>query len=274
MTLSPVLEASFNYLDERPAETPAFYVTAPLPEVPRKGPQLGPKTMPLHDARRLEPAPALDTEGVELVAAPSTFRQNGNFYDEAAVRGAYYSEIEDLVQSTTGARRVLAFDHNLRSRPLADAQAHGAQQPVTFAHNDYTEESGPQRVRDLLPDEAEDLMARRFAVINVWRPTRHPVEETPLAVCDAQSMGPNDLVSMDLLYTERVGQIQSLLYREDHRWLYYPDMTPDEAMLLKCYDSAQDGRARFTAHSAFEDPTTRDNPTPRESVEVRTLAFF
>jgi hypothetical protein len=51
-------------------------------------------------------------------------------------------------------------------------------------------------------------------------------------------------------------------------------MRPDEVMLLKCFDSARDGRARFTAHSAFDDPNTRENAPPRESIEVRTLAFF
>jgi hypothetical protein len=169
---------------------------------------------------------------------------------------------------------VVAFDHNLRSRALAKAKLHQAQMPVVFAHNDYTESSAPQRVRDLLPDEAESLLRRRFAVINVWRPTRAPVEESPLAVLDAQSMGPNDLVAMDLIYADRMGEVQSLLYDARHRWLYYPHVTPDEALLLKCYDSARDGRARFTAHTAFTDPNTKAGAVPRESVEVRTLAFF
>ena len=115
---------------------------------------------------------------------------------------------------------MIAFDHNLRSRALAKAKLHEAQLPVVFAHNDYTETSGPQRVRDLVPDEAESLIKNRFAVINVWRPTRAPVEESPLAVLDAQSMGPDDLVSMDLIYVDRIGEIQSLKYDPKHRWLY------------------------------------------------------
>lgn len=271
---APVVEAALAYLLEVPAEKPAFYVNVPLPENPRKGPQLGPRTMSICDARQLETQPALETEGVELVDAQSSFRDDHDFFDSDLVREHYYPEIEALVKQSTGARRVIAFDHNLRSRSLAKKRLHEAQMPVVFAHNDYTETSGPQRVRDLVPDDADALLKRRFAVINVWRPTRAPVEESPLAVLDAQSMGPNDLVSMDLIYLDRVGEIQSLLFDEKHRWLYYSTMQPDEAMLLKCYDSAKDGRARFTAHTAFTLPDTPSDVNPRESIEVRTMAFF
>ncbi|MFT5441001.1 MAG: hypothetical protein ACI8W3_000041 [Myxococcota bacterium] len=275
-TASPtgIVEAPLAYLSEPPAAKPAFYINMAVPENPRRGPQLGPRNMPIQDARQLSQAPSLEAEGVQLVDAKSSFRTDHSFYEPDEVRAHYYPEIEALVKQVTGADRVVAFDHNLRSKDLANAKLHEAQMPVVFAHNDYTETSGPQRVRDLLPDEAESLLQKRFAVINVWRPTRAPVEELPLAVLDAQSMGDNDLVSMDLIYTDRVGEIQSLLYDEKHRWLYYSQMMPDEAMLLKCYDSSRDGRARFTAHSAFEHPDTPADATTRESVEVRTLAFF
>lgn len=269
-----IVEAPLAYLLEAPAEKPAFYINVALPDNPRRGPQLGPRTMPICDARELETPPTLEAEGVELVDAQSSFREKHDFYDPASVREHYYPEIEALVKQATGANRVIAFDHNLRSRSLAKEKLHEAQMPVVFAHNDYTETSGPQRVRDLVPDEADALLQRRFAVINVWRPTRAPVEESPLAVLDAQSMGPNDLVSMDLIYVDRVGEIQSLLFDEKHRWLYYSSMQPDEAMLLKCFDSARDGRARFTAHTAFTLPDTPEDANPRESVEVRTMAFF
>lgn len=269
-----IVEAPLAYLLEVPDAKPAFYVNAPIPENPRRGPQLGPRTMSIHDARQLSTKPTLEAEGVELVDAVSTFRETHDFYDPDVVRAQYYPEVEALVEHSTGAKRVIAFDHNLRSRALAQEHLHGAQMPVVFAHNDYTEDSGPQRVRDLVPEEAETLLQHRFAVINVWRPTRAPVEESPLAVLDAQSMGANDLVAMDLIYVDRMGEIQSLLFDENHRWLYYSHMTPDEVMLLKCYDSARDGRARFTAHTAFAHPDTKADATPRESVEVRTMAFF
>jgi hypothetical protein len=265
------VEASLNYLREIPTEKPAFYIRVPLPENHRRGPQLGPRTMSIHDARPERARLSLDAEGVVLVDAPTAFR---DFTDPERVRDAYYPEVEALVRAQTGARRVLAFDHNLRSRELAAARRHDAQLPVVFAHNDYTDRSAPQRVRDLLPDEADRLLERRFAVINVWRATRAPVEESPLTVCDATTMSPDDLVEMDLIYPDRTGEVQSLRFDAGHRWLYFPRMLPSEVMLLKCYDSATDGRARFTAHTAFEDPSAPDDAPSRESIEVRTLAFF
>jgi hypothetical protein len=265
------VEAKLNYLREVPTQKPAFYIHGPLPDNPRRGPQLGPRTMAIHDARPLRDGLSLDAEGVVLVDAPTTF---GDFYDADQIRKIYFPEIESLVKRETGAVRVVAFDHNLRSKALAKEHRHEAQMPVLFAHNDYTEDSGPQRVSDLLPSEAGELLKCRFAVINVWRPTRSRVEESPLAVCDAQTMGPNDLVAMDLIYPDRIGEIQSLRFDEGHRWLYFPEMEASEVMLLKCFDSAKDGRARFTAHTAFDDPTTPIDAMPRESIEVRTLAFF
>ena len=265
------VEAPLNYLKEAPTEKPAFYIHVPVPENPRRGPQLGPRTMAIHDARPLRDELSLDAEGVVLVDSPTTF---GDFYNPDRVRACYFPEVESLVMEQTGAIRVVAFDHNLRSKALAGGNRYDAQMPVLFAHNDYTEDSGPQRVRDLFPDEAPELLGNRFAVINVWRPTRDPVRESPLAVCDAQTMGPDDLVAMDLIYPDRIGEIQSLRFDAGHRWLYFPEMEASEVMLIKCFDSAKDGRARFTAHTAFSDPNTPVEADARESIEVRTLAFF
>lgn len=145
---------------------------------------------------------------------------------------------------------------------------------MTFVHNDYTHASGPQRVRDLIPgDEAEQLIQRRFAVINVWKPIVGPVEKSPLAVCDASTMDADDFIETDLLYPNRNGEIYSVAHSDRHRWLYVSEMQASEAMLLKCYDSDQNGIARFTAHCAFEIPGTDHYPA-RESIEVRTLVFY
>jgi len=148
-----------------------------------------------------------------------------------------------------------------------------AQGPVRYAHNDYTERSGPQRVRDLLGGEAERVLRGRFAVINVWKPIRGPVEQAPLAVCDARTIRAEDFVPTDLRYRDRTGEIYSLRWSPTHAWFYFSRMAADEALLLKCFDSAP-ARARFTAHSAFDDPGARPDAPVRESIEVRTLAFF
>jgi hypothetical protein len=182
--------------------------------------------------------------------------------------------VEQLVKEITGAVRVHVFDHNVRCRPMAKRGENGAREPVKFAHNDYTLKSGPQRVRELLPAEAENLLKQRFVEINVWRPIRGPVEESPLAVCDATSMALQDFVATDLKYRDRTGEVYSVAFNPNHRWFYFPRMERDEVLLLKCYDSAEDGRARFTAHTGIDDPTSPPDATPRESIEVRTLAFF
>jgi hypothetical protein len=145
---------------------------------------------------------------------------------------------------------------------------------VQLAHCDYTHDSGPQRVRDLFPDEAEELLGRRVAFYNVWKPLVSKVEELPLAVCDVTSNQPGDLLAMDLKYRERDGEIYVLRHAPQHRWVYFPEMDASHALILKTYDSETDGRARFMAHSAFEDPNTPQNAIPRESIEVRVMAFF
>jgi hypothetical protein len=129
-------------------------------------------------------------------------------------------------------------------------------------------------VRDLLPDEADELLARRFAIVQVWRPIRHPVECWPLAIADAQSLSPADMVVTERRYQGRIGQTSAITYNLSHRWYWFPHMRPDEALVFKVYDSMKDGRARFTAHTAFDDPTTPPHARPRESIEIRTLAFF
>src|ERR1700732_1244367 len=146
-------------------------------------------------------------------------------------------------------------------------------QPATRVHVDHTANSGPQRVRDLLGDEAEELLRGRVQVINLWRPIRGPLRDAPLAVCDARSVSPNDLVPSDLVYRNRVGETYAVTYNPSHRWFYVPAMRTDEALLIKCFDSLTDGRARFVPHTAFIDPTAPAELLPRESIEIRSLVF-
>src|SRR5206468_11210325 len=145
----------------------------------------------------------------------------------------------------------VAVEHTFRTPSRPKSRTTVAQPPVRFPHNDYPDRPGPQRVRNCLPaDEAEGLLRNRFAVINVWKPIRGRVEESPLAVCDARTIRPQDLVTSDLRYRDRVGEVYSLRFNPAHRWFYYSRMRANEAMLLKCFDS-DPGRARFTAHTAF-----------------------
>jgi hypothetical protein len=143
-------------------------------------------------------------------------------------------------------------------------------------HVDYTAKSGPQRVKDLLGErEAARLAASgaRILQVNVWRPIRGPVQRSPLALADAASVKPQDLIATDQIFPDRIGEIYHLAHDHAQRWYYAPAMTPDEVLLIKGWDSVDDGRARFTPHGAFELPDTTDAP-PRESIEVRTLVVI
>ncbi len=197
-----------------------------------------------------------------------------DFYDENEIRRVYYPEMEALVKAEAGAKRVVVFDHTMRAADDELRQAAKIREVVRRVHNDYTDWSGPQRVRDLMGDEAEELLKHRFAIVQVWRPIRHPVESWPLAIADARSLSPDDMVVTERRYPDRIGQTSAITWNPEHRWYWFPHMRPDEALVFKTFESMKDGRARFTAHTAFEDPTTPPHARPRESIEIRTLAFF
>jgi len=194
------------------------------------------------------------------------------------VEKVYYPEIEALLRQVTGASHVVIFDATRRSDAGAGAQNRdGLRGPASRVHVDYTEKSGPQRVKDLLGEaEAARLAASgaRVLQINVWRPIRGPVQRSPLALADAASVAPEDLIATDQVFPDRVGEIYHLAYHPEQRWYYAPAMTPDEVLLIKGWDSLDDGRARFTPHGAFDLPDTPESAAPRESIEVRTLVVI
>ncbi len=157
--------------------------------------------------------------------------------------------MEALIKAEAGAKRVVVFDHTLRTADDELRQAAKIREVVRRVHNDYTEWSGPQRVRDLMGDEAEELLKHRFAIVQVWRPIRHPVESWPLAIADARSLSPDDMVVTERRYADRIGQTSAITWNPDHRWYWFPQMRPDEALVFKVYDSLQ-GRPRplYRAH--------------------------
>ena len=264
-----MVETTFNYLAPM-SERPVYYTYTPPPGAEWRNTKGDRRTLPVHDARDEAHEAQLDREGFALARLATAA---DDLFDEDSIRGVYYPETEVLVKAVTGAARVLAFDHNLRSGRINAEGEKVGMGPIRYVHNDYTVRSGPQRVRELMGDDPETLLRRRFAVINVWKPITGPVREAPLAVCSASSMQLDDFVATSLEYPDRSGEVYSVTFNPSHRWFYYPEMQADEAMLLKCYDSDTE-QACFTAHTAFDDPTSPADPPSRESIEVRTLAFF
>lgn len=215
----------------------------------------------------------LEVDGFEFHAHKSAVN---DFTDKEKIENVYYPELEKLLLKVTGAEKILIFDHTIRIGDPDKRSKLGVRDPVRSAHNDFTDRSAIQRVKDLLPaGEAERRLKRRFTSINVWRPLIGPVKIDPIAICPWDSIGPNDMIPAERVYDDRVGGILNLSYNPKQRWTYFPDMQNDEVILLKCFDTLQDGRARWTAHASFENPDGIDPNLPaRESIEVRTLIFY
>ena len=232
-----------------------------------------PHTVPIYDMRPVQHELDLDREGFGLVEQRTD--RPGISGMTTRFAGSYYPGAERFLKEHTGASRVFIFDHLQRRRVvgLQDYSRNGPRQPATRVHVDHTARSGPQRVRDLLPDEADELLKGRVQVINLWRPIKGPLQDAPLALCDARTVAEDDLVASDLVYKNRVGETYSVKYNPAHRWYYAPELRRDEALLLKIMDSKNDGRARFMPHTSFTDPTTPPDAFPRESIELRTLVF-
>jgi hypothetical protein len=144
---------------------------------------------------------------------------------------------------------VFVFDHGVRNAGLADGRV-----PSRQVHNDHTVNSPPRRVRDHLGAEADELLKHRFGVVNVWRPIRGPVLDSPLALCDAQSFSNDDLIASDLDYFHVRGETSRVEFKPEHRWYYFSEQQRDEVLLIRVHDSSEDGRPRLSFHTSFENP--------------------
>jgi hypothetical protein len=258
------LTAKLHYLKRGP-ERPVFYRIEPPPGVPQWNGIDDEREVRVEDARGRESDFTLDRNGFALVKAPTAV---ADFYDPEEIKRVYYPEVERLLREQLGASRVFVFDHNVRN-----AGRPGVAVPSRQVHNDHTVNSAPRRVRDHLGADADELLKHRFGVVNVWRPIRGPVLDSPLALCDARTFTDDDLIASDLVYAHVRGETSRVEYKPSHRWYYFSEMQADEALLIRIHDSANDGRARLSFHTSFENPLAPSAP-PRESIEVRTLVFF
>jgi hypothetical protein len=265
------IDAPLNFL--RPMkERPVSYQCEPPPGVPVRTGQYDAHRTQIHNARPTQAKLSLDVEGFALAAAPAAV----DYDDEAAILGRYYPAVEALLAAATGAALVINFDHNVRSITRAARGVAGVRGPVDRTHNDFTVRSGPERARAELERrglDAEALLGRRFAIVNLWRPIGRAVEKHPLALCDARTIRPKDLIAVDLVYRDRVGETYALQHDPGQLWSYFPRLAPDEAILIKGYDSRPDV-ARFTAHAAFDDPASPPQAPERESIETRALVLW
>ena len=229
-------------------------------------------TVTIHDARQLDPPASLDRQGFTLVQHQTLVQ---DFYHLDAIRQEYEQEICDLVLAASGGAEAMVFDHTLRSDSREVRGERVTREPASVIHNDYTDASAIKRLRDLLPkEEAERRLQRRFAIINLWRTVASPVIRSPLALCDAASLGQADLVASERRARDRIGELELVAWSPEHRWYYYPQMSAAEALLIKTFDSVRDGRATRSIHTAFDNPNAQADAPPRESIESRLLVFY
>jgi hypothetical protein len=218
---------------------------------------------------------SLDTHGFKLLSSPTRVV---DLYDDAEVLSTYQAELQALLTQATGADRAIIFDATRRSdAPQGAANPDGQRGPADRVHVDYTVLSGPKRARDALGDaEVDRVLASggRIAQINVWRPISGPVKRTPLALADAQSISAAERVATEQRFPDRVGEIYQIAYGAQQRWYWAPEMSRDEVILIKGWDSLDDGRARFAPHGAFQLPHQDPHAPSRESIEVRTYVIF
>lgn len=266
------VRAPINFMSADQADKPRVMMSADHAQPNQRTGAFLAATVPVLDARTLTPAASLDLQGFELAAMPTAM---ADFYDEARIEAVYYPEIVAFLKRVTGASDVHIFDHTVRVQDDGKRAATAKRLPVLVAHNDYTEKSGPKRVRDVMDAaHADRYLGHRFAMVNVWRSIGASADRTPIAVADARTMRTEDFIATDLVYQDRVGEIYQNAHSDGQKWYWYPGMAGDEVLLLKCFDTAMDGRARYTAHTGFENPDAAPGTPPRESIEVRTMISF
>ncbi|UTW51051.1 methyltransferase [bacterium SCSIO 12827] len=264
--------APINFMAHAQAEKPRVFMSADHAQPNERLGSFEEAAVEMHDARALTPAASLDVQGFELATMPTAM---ADFYDEARIEAVYYPEITAFLKRVTGAADVHIFDHTVRVQDDGKRAATAKRLPVLIAHNDYTETSGPKRVRDVMDAATADrYLGHRFAMVNVWRSIGASADRTPIAVADARTMRTEDFLATDLVYKDRVGEIYQNAHSDGQKWYWYPGMGGDEVLLLKCFDTATDGRARYTAHTGFENPDAAPDTPPRESIEVRTMISF
>lgn len=266
------VEAELNYT-RNTGVRPVNYTFDPPPGVPRYSGEVDARPVMIHDARRVTGL-GLDVSGFELIHHRSALTDWKSFRDDERVKAVDYPEVAAALKAHTGADKVVLFDHTLRDSTAEPGQA-ALREPVRRVHDDQTLRSAPDRVRKhLSPEEAARRLEGRFAIINFWRPVGGAVLRTPLALCDGRTIAPEDLLPSDLVYPDWTGETYAVAFNPRHRWYWHPRQTPTEATLIKVYDSASDGRARLSAHTAFDDPTSATDAPPRRSIEIRALVFW
>ena len=265
------VHAGLNYIVDT-GVPPVRYIDWPEMEHAEVPPQYELHDMIIRNGRPLRDVFNLDTHGFAFVDHPTAVR---DFTSEEERKTVYDREVADLIKAHSGASEVLVFDHTIRIGDEQAQKAINARPPVKGVHNDYTENSAPRRLREIVGEaEAERRFKKRWAIIQVWRPIRGKVMTDPLGICDGRTIPPKGFILVQRRYRDRTGEVYHIAYNPEHVWFYFPEMERDEALVFKVFDTDHSVPTRFTAHTAFDDPNSPADAPPRESIETRTFAFW
>ena len=273
------IEAGIVYLVYT-GEAPVFHQSLSAAERMAMAGQREKKMVTIRNGRLSPGGFSLDVEGFTLAEHQTAVT---DFFDDRQLSAIYTPELERLVAKHAGASRVIVFDHTRRSSAASTREKHSARDPVAAAHVDYNDSSARQRLKDVLGDKAGEVAGKRFSIINVWRSMNTIIQEWPLAVCDARTFDETKLHSTvreapvraePSFEYNRPSETRHAAFDARHKWFYFPQMNRNEALIFKNHDTEANGIARYSMHTAFEDPDTPAKPAPRESIESRVLAFY
>jgi hypothetical protein len=265
------VEADLNYIVDD-GQKPVMYVDWPEEEHKAHPPKYEAHRCRIYDARPIAEQFNLRDHGFAFATIPSKVN---DFYDTDEVERVYNDEVSAIIMDAIGATNVVVFDHTFRTLNNAVLETNNTREPVKAVHNDYTDRSARQRLRDIMGDEeADKLLKRRFAIVQTWRPINHPVFTEPFALADGRTIPSSGFIAMERRYSHRTAETYHISYDPKHVFYYLPEMTPEETYIFKVYDSDKNAGVPFTGHTAFDDPTSSPEAQPRESVETRALAFF
>ncbi|KAI1343479.1 hypothetical protein F5Y15DRAFT_234577 [Xylariaceae sp. FL0016] len=280
-TSSNDVDAVLNFFKDNEDGSPPLPTYVDRPETYDR--PVNPQVVRVTDISGRETAFTLDKQGFQVFRHVA---QEKDFLDDEHIKAVYYPETEQLLKDVTGASKIFIFDHTIRRPHPASSSSSSASDedaaqaraplrgPVQRVHIDQSYDASRGRVAHHLPaPEAASLLRGRVQIINVWRPIGRPVTRDPLAVADARSVPEADLVPIGLVYPDRRGETYAVRWSAGQRWYYRRGLGPDEVLLIKCFDSKTDGRARRVPHSAFVDPRDGVEGPARESIEVRCLVF-
>jgi hypothetical protein len=269
--VADTIKAKMNYIIDT-GVPPVRYIDWPEMAGKEIPPTYELREMTVRNGRPIRDQFKLDTHGFVFVDHHTRMK---DFTDEAERKHVYDPEVAELVKKHSGASHVHVFDHTIRVGDEKVQQNTGARPPVKGVHNDYTEASAPQRLREIVGnEEAERRFKKRWAIIQVWRPIRGTVMIDPLGICDGRTIPQQGFILVQRRYKYRTGEVYHIAHNPAHVWYWFPRMERHEALVFKVFDTDPSVPTRFTAHSAFDDPDTPPNAPPRESIETRTFAFW